>query len=154
MLYVSTISNKIGRVLKPFGISTIYKPPAKTRSKLRPVKDNLLYKVPGVYKISCGCGKMYIGQTGRTVETRIKEHMLHCNKGNTEKSAVAEHWYTCGEPIYFQETEVLHRSQDYLERIIKESIEITINDKNFNKEDSYKLNKMWTTTIANFKHKS
>lgn len=34
---------------------------------------------------------MYIGQ-GRTIKTRIKEHQLHCKKGNAEKLVVAEFW--------------------------------------------------------------
>ncbi|XP_072152535.1 uncharacterized protein [Bemisia tabaci] len=29
----------------------------------------------GVYKIECNCGKIYIGQTGRSVATRLKEHV-------------------------------------------------------------------------------
>ena len=28
-----------------------------------------------VYKITCSCGKMYIGETGRCLKTRISEHM-------------------------------------------------------------------------------
>jgi hypothetical protein len=152
--YVSSISNRIGRVLKRFGINPTYKPLTKTRSHLRPIKDKLEYtKVPGVYMINCGCGKVYIGQTGRTVETRIKEHKMHCDKGNTEKSAVAEHWYSCGDHIYFEDTKVLHKGRDYLDRIIKESIEITMHEKNFNKDDSFKLNKIWTT-MTNFKFDS
>lgn len=29
---------------------------------------------PGVYKVPCICGKVYIGETGRSVNTRLKEH--------------------------------------------------------------------------------
>jgi hypothetical protein len=149
--YVSSISNRIGRVLKRYNIKTIYKPYKKLINKLRPVKDNLHFKVPGVYEIKCNCGKVYIGQTGRTIETRIKEHQLHCNRGNIEKSAVAEHLNMCKEPILFQETQVLHKTNEYYDRIIKEAIEIIIHDKNFNKEDGYKLNPVWSATIEKFK---
>jgi hypothetical protein len=151
--YVSSVSNRIGRVLKRYGIRTIYKPTTKIRSKIRSVKDSLEFKVPGVYKMICNCGKVYIGQTGRTIETRIKEHQLHCKKGNIERSAVAEHLNICKEPINFHETEILHKSEDFYQRIIKEAIEIKIHNRNFNKEDGYKLNSVWTTTIEHFKSK-
>jgi hypothetical protein len=42
---------------------------------LRPVKDDLGLKVLGVYRIPCECGDVYVGQTGRSMEARCKEHM-------------------------------------------------------------------------------
>ena len=44
-----------------------------------------------VYKIPCSCGKVYIGETIRRLETRLKEHCTACKKGEIEKSAIAEH---------------------------------------------------------------
>ena len=44
-----------------------------------------------LYQISCGtCSKVYIGQTGRTLEHRLKEHRKALVSGNTAQSAVAE----------------------------------------------------------------
>lgn len=56
-------------------------------------------------------------KTGRSIETRIKKHQLHYNKGNTDKSVVAEPFYKCGGPIYFQEIGVLQC--EYKNRIMK-----------------------------------
>ena len=40
---------------------------------------NQMYEV--VYDISCkGCDKSYIGETGRTFGTRLKEHQIDANK--------------------------------------------------------------------------
>jgi len=88
---------------------------------------------------------MYTDQTGRHIKIRIKEHQPHCNKENTEKLFVAEHWYVRGKPIHFRDTE-LQESSAYL----KESIEITLHErkKTFNNVESYKLNQIWKTTIA------
>ncbi|KAJ8938974.1 hypothetical protein NQ318_005216 [Aromia moschata] len=44
-----------------------------------------------VYELKCTCGKSYIGQTGRSIQCRIKEHQRHTRLGNTDKSAIAEH---------------------------------------------------------------
>jgi len=46
---------------------------------------------PGVYEIPCSCEKSYIGQTGRAIEVRIKEHEKDVDYRRTGKSAVAEH---------------------------------------------------------------
>ena len=43
-----------------------------------------------VYKIPCERGKVYIGETKRRLESRIKKHEDVCEKGQTEKSAIDE----------------------------------------------------------------
>ena len=48
-----------------------------------------------VYEIKCStCDKGYIGETGRKIETRVKEHRAHARNGHPELSAVAEHALT------------------------------------------------------------
>ena len=44
-----------------------------------------------VYSIPCSCGLKYIGETKRALETRIGEHQAAVRRGETEKSAVADH---------------------------------------------------------------
>jgi hypothetical protein len=56
-----------------------------------PVKDHLGLRTPGVYRISCECGRVYIGQTGRSVDMRLKQHQRHIRLEHPDKSAVAEH---------------------------------------------------------------
>ncbi|KAJ4435750.1 hypothetical protein ANN_18368 [Periplaneta americana] len=68
------ISGKISRLLRKHEIKTIHKPPTKIQNLLRPVKDDLGLRTPGVYKIPCECGKCYIGQMGCTIMERCKEH--------------------------------------------------------------------------------
>ena len=75
--YQSSTSHKISRFLSRHNIKTIHVPTKKTCHLLRPVKDDPGLQLPGVYNIPCECGKMYIGQTNRTIEARRKEHMRH-----------------------------------------------------------------------------
>jgi hypothetical protein len=70
---------------------TIYIPVRKNIHILRPVKDKLGLKVTGIYCLPCAGGKVYMGQTGRTILTRCKEKMTHIFLGQAENSAVAEH---------------------------------------------------------------
>jgi len=64
----------------------------------------------GVYKIKCSdCNAFYIGQSGRKISTRIKEHYPSC-KSNIEKSSFAQHLVNSNHNIdnIKNNTEVLH----------------------------------------------
>jgi hypothetical protein len=89
--FVSTNLNRISRVLSRHNIKSVGLPPMKISNFLRPVKDKLELKTPGVYGIPCECGQVYIGQTGRSIDTRIREHHRHIRLAQPHKSAVAEH---------------------------------------------------------------
>jgi hypothetical protein len=88
--YVRTIFNRISRVLS-WHIKSMGMPPKKVSSFLWPVKDELGLRTLGVYRIPCECGKVYIGQTGRSMDTRLKEHQRHTHPEHPDKSAIAEH---------------------------------------------------------------
>jgi hypothetical protein len=81
--------------------------PSKVASFIRPVKNDLGSKTPGVYRIRCTRGKVCIGQTGRLIETKIKEHHRHIRFYHPEKSAVAEHITDLGHHVQFQDTSIL-----------------------------------------------
>jgi len=50
--------------------------PGTIKQGMRSVKDSIdRHQHKGVYKIDCSCGKSYIGETGRSLQTRLKEHM-------------------------------------------------------------------------------
>ena len=50
----------------------------------------------GVYKIDCmNCDKFYIGETGRSLKTRIKEHQNDI-KYNKPASGIVEHTHNMG----------------------------------------------------------
>ncbi|XP_066025081.1 uncharacterized protein [Pocillopora verrucosa] len=66
-----------------------------TKSAVDPAKqDGVVYRIP------CECGKMYIGETGRPMQDRIKEHDRHIRLARIETSAVSEHaHYTGHKPL-------------------------------------------------------
>jgi hypothetical protein len=69
-------------------------------------KHEGLSMVAGIHCIPCECGKIYIGQTGRTVESRRKEH-THIRVKQPEKSAVAERSIDTAHRIDFNGTSKL-----------------------------------------------
>ena len=46
-------------------------------------QDGVVYKIP--------CGKVYIGETGRAMQERVKEHDRDIRLARTQTSAVSEH---------------------------------------------------------------
>jgi hypothetical protein len=81
----------------------------KSIHMLGSVMDKLGLKVSGIYRIPCECGKVYIGQTGGTLETRCKEHETHIRLGQPDKSAVAEHSIEAGHNIDFNNIMILDK---------------------------------------------
>ena len=61
-----------------------------------------------VYQISCSdCPAAYVGQTGRNLGHRIKEHKYALASGDVDKSAVAEHLVMTGHIIKWEEAQVI-----------------------------------------------
>ena len=101
----------------------------------------------GVYKILCSCGTSYIGQTGRSFEVRIKEHIADTNHNRIAKSTIAEHFLKFKHLIYFYQTQILARDLYYSTHLIREALEIENNPNNLNRDDGLKLSQSWAPII-------
>ena len=88
-------------------IKSVVLPPRKIYSYLPPVKDVLGLRTPGVYSIPCECGKVYIEQSGQSIQISIKAHNRHIQLAETDKSAVAEHSINQDQIINIQDTQIL-----------------------------------------------
>jgi hypothetical protein len=122
--FVGTVFNHISRVLARHNIKSVGLPHVKLSSLLRPVKDHLGLRTPGVYRIPCECGRVYIGQMGRSVDIRIKEHQRHIQLEHPDKSAVAEDSIDQGYRIQFYNSSILATKTRSIYRIVRAAIEI------------------------------
>jgi hypothetical protein len=104
----------------------------KLSSLLRPVKDHLGLRTPGVCRIPRECGRVYSGQTGRSVDIRIKEHQRHIRLYHPDKSVIAEHSIDQGHRIQFHNASILATKTRYMDRIVREAIEIELHPYNIN----------------------
>ena len=54
---------------------------------------------PGVYRVSCPCGRKYVGETKANIKTRINQHKKAAEDGRVDDSALAEHKTNCNGTI-------------------------------------------------------
>ena len=72
--YVKRLSEQLRRCLQQQSVRAVFKSETTLRSQLVQPKDAVdPAKQDGVvYRIPCECGKVYIGETGRPMQDRIK----------------------------------------------------------------------------------
>ena len=105
----------IRRILTPLDIHTAFRPMRTLRDILVHVKDPVPPEAKSgtVYRVSCsGCPASYVGQTGRTVRDRVKEHRYALRTGNGNVSALAEHIINTGHLIDWDGVEVIDSHSD------------------------------------------
>lgn len=126
--YIKGLSERISKVLAPHDIIVAHKSQPTLKQLLCHLKDKL---PPGsrkgaIYKITCNCGKSYIGETKRPLCVRIGEHVTHTEKGNVDKSAIAQHASTCPLHIRWDDTSTLGYDTRESSRLYRENIEIRL----------------------------
>ena len=75
-----------------------------------------------IYKIPCSdCSQSYIGQTGRCLSRRLKEHQIAVRTLNTDTSALAEHVLSADHHIDWDNTTILDHHLFTQHRCLMES---------------------------------
>jgi predicted GIY-YIG superfamily endonuclease len=153
--YVRGLSEGIRRVCRHFNIITGFRTGLTLRNQLTKVKGILpTVKQSGVvYKIPCSCGKFYIGETKRRLETRMKEHIDACKKCSMEKSAIAEHAWTTNHQINWTDASILDKSSNQFDLRVKEALHIQMSGSNqiFNRDVGLEIPGCWASTLKSLK---
>jgi hypothetical protein len=139
--FVGTVFNRISRVLARHNIKSVSLPHMKLSSLLRPVKNHRGLRTSGVYRIPCECGRVYSGQTGRSVDVWLKEHQRHIRLEHPDKSTVAEQSIDQGHRIRFHNSSILASKTRYMYSIVREAIEIEFHPYSINREGGFCLSK-------------
>ena len=102
-----------------------------------------------VYKIKCRCGDYYIGESGRSANTRLKEHKAACRLANFDRSAVAEHAWKDGHVIVWDHVEILDTATDERQRRVKEAIYIKMAPPGMriNRDEGFDLSPLWLSGV-------
>ena len=98
--YVQGRAEHLRRVLSNLDICVTFRPQCTLRQLLVKPKDPVPpdHRKGVVYKIK-DCSYSYIGQTGRSLSDRIKEHKRPVSRVNVDDSALAEHVANSGHEI-------------------------------------------------------
>ncbi|XP_035659380.1 E3 ubiquitin-protein ligase TRIM71-like [Branchiostoma floridae] len=156
--YVKGITETLERIFRKHAIATAVKPKTTLRNLLVHPKDRLedSSKTDCVYKIPCkSCDKVYIGETGRTFNTRLEEHKKEAknSKGSAytrsqkkaaeqteNKSAVTDHIHRNNCVIDWEGARVIDREENRRTRWIKEAVWIRKSVPVMNRDEGgYKL---------------
>ncbi|XP_076247886.1 LOW QUALITY PROTEIN: uncharacterized protein LOC143187549 [Calliopsis andreniformis] len=133
--YIQGTTDRIGRILRKHKIRTIFTTHTKIKQVLPPPRTrNHSYHQRGF--TICTCGKVYIGETGRSMSTRLKEHE-RCTRLGYLQSAVAEHQKATGHKILFNEAKVIAKTKGYFPRKYRETLEITKHPNNINRDTGH-----------------
>ena len=102
----------------------------------------------GVYLIPCWCGKPYVGETGRSFNTRIQEHSTNIKHNRSKYLALAEHSDKIKHQICIKDTWILARSDHYFIRKFREAKEISEHPNNLNRDDGWTISKNWVPILS------
>jgi len=78
-----------------------------------------------VYRINClNCEASYVGQTKRTLNTRINEHRSHIRRNSTQLSVITDHKLKSGHEFDWDNVKILDSESNLNKRLISEMIHI------------------------------
>lgn len=150
--YIKGTTNKIAKVLAKHNIMVAFTPPNTIKNMLESAKDAIDPKNhKGVYSIPCSCHKVYIGETGRYVGVRLKEHISDITRNRSDKSGLAKHACSSSHYICMEQAKLIHKEDHYLKRRIKEANEIKRSSNNMNRDDGLKLSNTWKPFLNKIK---
>jgi hypothetical protein len=122
-------------------------------SKLKPETDRINQKGV-VYSIPCGiCGKVYIGETGKTFAERRKQHQQDV-KRHVESNALFQHKIHTNHAISWNDFRILDKEDNWRKRKMKEALFINAYnpcnsiDNVLNMDKGFKVNSCWTAILT------
>ena len=130
--YIRGASKTPARIFKNHGVGAYHKPFNTLRSILVHPRDKTPdhKKCDVVYEIQClECPAKYVGETARTLETRMKDHL----KQKSLRTVVGEHEH----PIKMDDVKVIACEDNMWRRKIPESIEIRTRHPAINRNQGY-----------------
>ncbi|XP_071498190.1 uncharacterized protein [Diadema antillarum] len=140
-------SHKIQMILREADVEVRHSSSTKLQSLLTTHKDKRHSKnLPRVYHIPCECGKVYIGETGRSFTTRLKEPQAHGRRDERDKSAIIHHAHTCEHRILWDESRLITQVPNWYQRRVREALEIEVPN-TVPRDNGLYLSNIWVTLL-------
>ena len=146
--YVRGLSEKLADTCRKRGVKAVFKTRNTLRHQLTRVKGKHKNAEKGiVYQIPCkDCSLSYIGETGRPLNVRIKEHQRAVRNGDM-KNAIAVLSEKETHRIDWDNAKILEKEQNWKRRKLKESLHIRRHH-NFNLDQGFSLSHVWDPLIG------
>jgi len=125
--YVNSVSHKFKHLTNDLDAQTSYYSLNKLGMIIKGQKDRVpnMSQMNVVYKLSCkDCTATYVGQTCRTLKTRISEHKNHIHRNTTTQSVITEHRRNYSHDFNWNNVEILDKERYLTKRLISEMIHI------------------------------
>ena len=136
-MFIKGVSEAIRQILAPLCVRTSFRPAHTPRKALVHVKDSIppeqrsgvVYRIP-----RSECPKTYIGQTGRSLVQRVKEHRRALTTENYLTSAAAEHALTTNHAIDWDHVTVIDHHPHTSKHCLLELWDIVSQPESLNRE--------------------
>ena len=148
--YYKGVSEKLYRLCRSLNLKPVSKPCKSLRDQLTKVKPPIDDESNVVYKVDCAsCNQFYVGESGRRLSTRAKEHIRDIKTINY-RSAISEHVHEQQHQPSFP-AKVACREPNSNTRKIKEALYIRSNkNMTFNRDSGVELSAVWNPLINKF----
>ena len=101
-----------------------------------------------VYRIPCGeCDAVYIRETGRPVQERMKEHERDVRLARCQTSAVADRANATRHGPKWNDVKCIDRDPHWHTRRVKQAIQIRLHPNNINRDNGIEIPEAWMPTI-------
>ena len=150
--YIHGTSERVARVLIKHNINLAHKPIRTLKNELCHVKDKRTVenKAGVVYKLGCNdCDAVYVGETGRQVKDRMREHQNDIVKAKSV-SKVFNHVDQTGHSFDFDNVKVLDLASHVKTRLHLESIHTKLQPNSINR--SLTLNSAYDSILHSTQH--
>ena len=137
-------------LLRPLKINVIFKYVDKVRNVL--IKNSpMIERNVGVYSIPCKvCNLEYIGQSGKLLSERIKQHQYNVRTAN-ESSALFKHQQIHNHNIDWEKSKVIYKCNRQIERLLVETCIIKMSDTMNLNDGLYKIDDLFMSILASSK---
>ena len=145
--YIPGLTQSLKRILKSINVKVVAKS-STLHSILFRVKDAVPQEQHSnvCYRHLCSCGEEYVGETGKRLEQRTREHQDAIRLGNTKLNALAEHlMHNPSHTIDWSMSRILSTHAGLADRKMTECYLILMREAKLNRKQDYKwkASEMW-----------